>query len=50
MKIPNYGNPGDKLPKFCKDHSSEGMINIKSKRCDEPNCKKQPAYGNPGDK
>ena len=22
MKIPSYGNPEDKLPKFCKDHSS----------------------------
>ena len=22
MKRPNYGNPGDKRPKFCKDHSS----------------------------
>ncbi len=22
MKYPSYGNPGDKLRKFCKDHCS----------------------------
>ncbi len=33
MKQPVYGNPGDKLPKFCKNHSTEGMIDIGNKRC-----------------
>ena len=26
------------------------MIDIRNKRCEEPNCIKRPVYGNPGDK
>ena len=49
VKFPIYGNPGEKIPKFCKHHSKEGMIDIKNKRCEEENCMKKPYYGYPGD-
>jgi hypothetical protein len=38
----NYRN--EKIPIFCKDHSLDGMIDVKNKRCNHTDCEKIPNY------
>lgn len=43
-KIASYNLPTEKKAKFCKSHSSDAMINVRTKSCIEPNCRKRPSF------
>jgi EsV-1-7 cysteine-rich motif len=45
---PNYNIPGEKKGIFCKDHATEGMVNVVAKRCEHPDCEVRPSYNVPG--
>ncbi len=34
---------------YCKTHALDGMVDIKHRRCIDPNCSKQPGYNNSGE-
>ena len=34
---------------FCSDHKSEGMVDVKSKRCCTSGCTKRPSFNHPGE-
>ena len=38
-----------KKGEYCKEHKKENMVNVKDKRCIEPNCKKIPSFSNIGE-
>lgn len=42
--MPNFNFPGEKGGIFCAQHKTEGMIDIKHKRCVEPGCSKRPSF------
>src|SRR3989338_6074419 len=49
MKRSSFGY-ANKLAMFCVSHKLEGMIDVKSKRCQFPGCITQPTYGEIGSK
>ena len=49
-KWPCYNAPGEKTGRFCKEHSSPGMVDVVNKQCEDENCTKQPKYNAPGEK
>ena len=46
----NFGKPGSKLAEYCKTHSPNDYIDIKSKKCIHPNCNIIAIFGKPGSK
>ena len=44
-----FGFKGEKA-RFCKGHSDNGMVNVKSKQCEFENCETQPYFNVPGGK
>ncbi len=42
-KRPYFGYLDDKKATYCKSHALKGMIDIKHKRCLDPDCTKQPS-------
>ena len=44
---PSYNIPTLKTPIYCKEHKSDDMIDVKSKRCIYENCTKNPSYNIP---
>jgi hypothetical protein len=42
---PSFNLPTETVAIRCKAHILPGMINIKSTKCQEPSCTKQPSYG-----
>ena len=41
---PNYNIVGESKARFCKKHSTPGMVDVKHKKCDHPACKLRPAF------
>lgn len=37
-KQPNFGNPADRVRRFCKDHKTEACVNVSTKTCEYPGC------------
>lgn len=37
-------------PRFCAAHKDEGMVDVVSRRCEEPECRRRPLYGHEGEK
>ena len=50
MKSPVYNVPGSKTGRFCSEHKEEGMVNVKSMKCEHPGCMKEPCFNVPGSK
>ena len=46
--MPNFNFPGEKGGIFCAQHKSDGMVDIKHKRCVEPGCNKRPSFNYTG--
>lgn len=36
--------------RFCAAHKDEGMVDVVSRRCEEPECRRRPLYGHEGEK
>lgn len=47
--MPNFNFPGEKGGIFCSQHKSEGMIDIKHKRCAHEACNKRPSFNYTGE-
>lgn len=45
-----FGCEGDKNASFCAVHKQDGMVNIKGRRCNVPNCQHRPGFAMPGEK
>jgi hypothetical protein len=45
-----FDYPGQKTGKYCLTHKLEGMINVRIKKCIEPNCNVAAIYNHPGQK
>lgn len=43
-KRPSYGKVGGKA-ELCAEHTKDGMVNVRLKRCSHVGCTKQPSYG-----
>lgn len=43
-----YNLEGETRAKFCKSHAEPGMIDIKHKTCQHPDCETRTRYGKPG--
>lgn len=43
---PMYGNPGEKTgkPTWCPTHRPNDSCDVKTSRCQEPNCQKHPRF------
>ena len=48
-KIPNYNHEGETKARFCVQHKTPSMIDIKNKRCEHPGCSKRPIYNHEGE-
>eukprot|EP00884_Botryococcus_braunii_P022371 jgi/Botrbrau1/8818/Bobra.0335s0008.1 len=46
-KVPVFNFPGESCGRFCKQHSLEGMVDVKSRRCAHEGCEKYPAFNFP---
>ena len=47
--MPNFNFPGQKGGMFCSQHKSEGMVDIKHKRCAQEGCNKRPSFNYTGE-
>ena len=43
-KQPIFGLPRKKA-EYCKQHSKDGMVDLKNKTCKESGCKTRPTFG-----
>lgn len=45
-----FGRFIDHPAEFCKECAPEGYIDVKNRKCQEPNCTRQPRFGNVGER
>ena len=41
-------NINTQQPRFCARHKLPGMMDVRNRRCEEPDCTRQPSYGKEG--
>jgi EsV-1-7 cysteine-rich motif len=49
-KQPVFNYQDEKSGLYCASHKKDGMVDVKHKLCEHPECDKQPAFDNPGGK